>query len=150
MHRNRQVSLSFLFLLFCAIVTAQTEYGTIPNLPDFENAIPISNIPLSELDSYYSQLPDNQVWFAKKIENWNEFFSTNESIEVNFYYQKDASSPLILESEFPIFKIEPWHFKVQHLGLFYVVLKSRGCYVVLKYWRHPNGICQYQDYDCET
>ena len=149
MHRNRQVSLLFLFLLLRVLVTAQTSYGTIPNPPNFETAIPVNDIPVDELGDYYHYLPTDQHWTGKKIENWDQFFGPSENVEIKFYYQKDLESELIFENQVPIFKTEPWFFKIQFTGLFYVVAKGSNCEVITKYWRYENGgMCQYQSSNC--
>lgn len=149
MHRNRQVSLSFLFLLLSVLVTAQTSYGTIPNPPNFETAISVNDIPVDELGDYYNYLPTDQHWFGKKIENWDQFFGPSENVEIKFYYQKDLESSLISENQVPIFKTEPWFFKIQFTGFFYVVAKGNNCEVITKYWRYENGgMCQYQSFNC--
>ena len=151
-HRNRQVSLSILILmLLCNLTTlAQTTYGTIPSLPNFDEATPIAEIPKAEFSQHYTLIPEDQVWWGKKLENWDQFFTAGESVDVKFYYQKDANSKLIYENQLPITKSEPWYFKVQYIGLFYVVLEGDSCKVILKYRRFETGICQYQSYDCET
>lgn len=149
MHRNRQVSLSILFLILSVFVTAQTSYGTIPNPPNFETAIPVNSIAVDELVDYYNYLPTDQQWIGKKIENWNQFFGPEESVEITFYYQQDLESPLIFENQIPIIKSEPWYFKIQFVGLFYVVAKGNNCEVITKYLRYQNGsMCQYQKWNC--
>lgn len=149
MHRNRQVSLLFLFLLLSVLVTAQTSYGTIPNPPNFETAISVQEIPVDELGDYYSYLPTDQHWIGKKIENWSQFFGPDESVEIKFYYQKELDADLIYENQIPITKSEPWYFKIQFVGLFYVVAKGSNCEVITKYLRYQNGsMCQYQKWNC--
>jgi len=149
MHRNRQVSLSFLFLLLSVLVTSQTSYGTIPNPPNFTTAIAVNSIPVNELQNYYNYIPADQHWIGKKIENWNQFFGPNENVEIKYYYQKDLESPLIFENQVPIIKTEQFYFKLQFTGLFYVVAKGDNCEVITKYWRYENGgTCQYQKFNC--
>ncbi len=151
MHRNRQVSLAILFLFLSVLATAQTSYGTIPNPPDFETAIPVNSIPVDELENYYSYLPDGQHWIGKKIENWDSFFSAAEEVDIKFYYQKSEEDPLIFENQIPIKKSEAWFFKIQYVGIFYVVAEIQNCKVITKYIRFPNGsMCQYQKSNCNT
>jgi len=147
-HRNRQVSLSFLFLFLSVLVTAQTSYGTIPNPPDFDSAIPVSKLLKQNLKDLYSPLPEDQVWTGKKIENWNQFFATDEKVEVKFYYQKSESDQLIFQNKVPVFHTKPFWIKIQNLGFTYVVLEGQFCKVILKYSRTENGICQYQSSVC--
>ena len=149
MSRNRQVSLSFLFLFFSVLVTAQTQYGTIPNPPDFETAISINDIPVDELGDYYHYIPSDQHWIGKKIENWGQFFGPGESVEIKFYYQKTLNSELVFENQVPFFKTEQWYFKIQFVGYFYVVAETENCKLITKYIRYENGsMCQYQKSNC--
>lgn len=151
MHRNRQVSLAILFLVFSALVTAQTQYGTIPNPPNFETAISVNDIAVDELGNYYLYLPPDQHWIGKKIENWDQFFGPSENVDIKFYYQKSLEDPLIFENQIPIKKSEAWFFKIQYVGIFYVVAEIQNCKVITKYIRFPNGsMCQYQKSNCNT
>jgi hypothetical protein len=151
MSRNRQVSLPFLFLFFSVLVTAQMSYGTIPNPPNFETAISVNEIPVDELGDYYEYLPTDQHWLGKKIENWDLFFPAAENVDIKFYYQKTLEDPLLFENQIPIKKSEQWYFKIQYVGIFYVVAEIPNCKVITKYVRYQNGsMCQYQKSNCNT
>lgn len=146
-HRNRQVSLYILLATFFSF-NLFGQYGPITQLPDFDSAVPITDYTKSTFLDVSTPLPDGQWWIGKKLENWDYFFETNEAVDFNVYYQKDGASPLILMISET--RTEAIYDKINLVGIFYVTAATNDCFVISKYWRHLNGICQYQKFRCSN